>query len=65
MTAAKPEKRRLLLHLEPSLIQRSKILAVKQGTTASAVVRQALAELIERTTSERKHLAAAREGRRE
>lgn len=64
MPTAKPEKRQFLVHLEPSLIQRTKILAVTQGTTASAVVQQALTELIERISKEPKHPTAAREGRR-
>ena len=64
MPTAKPEKRQFLVHLEPSLIQRTKILAVTQGTTASAVVQQALTELIERISEEAKHPTALREGRR-
>lgn len=65
MPAAKSEKRQLPVHLEPSLIQRTKILAVKRGTTASAVVQQALKEMIERIAKEPKHPAAARQGGRE
>jgi hypothetical protein len=42
MPTAKPEKRQFLVHLEPSLIQRTKIIAVTQGTTASPVVQQSL-----------------------
>jgi hypothetical protein len=64
MPTAKPEKRQFLVHLEPSLIQRTKILAVTRGTTASAVVQQALTELIERISEEPKHPSAAREGHR-
>jgi len=65
MPAAKSEKRQFLVHLEPSLIQRTKILAVTRGTTASAVVQQALTELIERIAKEPEHPAAGREGRRQ
>ena len=65
MPPVKSEKRQFLVHLEPSLIQRTKILAVTRGTTASAVVQQALTELIERIAKESEHLAAGRQGRRQ
>jgi hypothetical protein len=65
MPTAKSEKRQFLVHLEPSLIQRTKILAVTRGTTASAVVQQALTELIERIAKEPEHPAAGRAGRRQ
>ena len=65
MPPVKSEKRQFLVHLEPSLIQRTNILAVTRGTTASAVVQQALTELIERIAKEPEHLAAGREGRRQ
>jgi hypothetical protein len=64
MPIAKPQKRQFLMHLEPSLIQRTTILAVTRGTKASAVVQQALAELIDRISEEPKCLTDAREGQR-
>jgi hypothetical protein len=63
MHAAKPQKKQFLVHLEPSLIQQTKILALMWGTTASAVVQQALTELIERIPAEPENPIAAREGR--
>jgi predicted transcriptional regulator len=65
MQSAKSEKRQFLVHLEPSLIQRTKILAVTRGTTASALVQQALIELIERIAQEPEHVAAGLEGQRQ
>jgi hypothetical protein len=65
MKLAMPEKWQCLVHLEPSLIQRTKSLAVTRGTTALAVVHQALTELIERIAKESEHLAAGRQGRRQ
>ena len=62
MAAPKAVKRQFLVHLEPSLIQRTKILAVTRGTTASAVVQQALTELINRIADEPERLTVAREG---
>jgi hypothetical protein len=64
MQSAKSEKKQFLVHLEPSLIQRTKILAVRRGTTASALVQQALTELIERIAQEPEHVAADLEGQR-
>ena len=63
MRAAKTEKRQFLVHLEPSLIQRTKILALKRGTTASAVVQQALMELIETIAEEPEQSSASGEAR--
>jgi hypothetical protein len=63
METEKFEKGQSLAHLEPSLIQRTKILAVRRGTTSSAVVQQPLTELIERIVKEPEHPAAGREGR--
>ena len=65
MQSAKSEKKQFLVHLEPSLIQRTKILAVTRGTTASALVQQALTELIERIAQEPKHVTAGLEGQRQ
>ena len=64
VTPVKTEKRQFLVHLEPSLIQRTKILAVTQGTTASAVVQQALTELIERIGKDPANLSSDQEVRR-
>jgi hypothetical protein len=63
MPAAKPDKRQFLVHLEPSLIQTTKIIAVTRGTTAPAVVQQALTELIESIPKEPQRPAFARRGR--
>lgn len=65
MSPEKTEKRQFLVHLEPSLIQRTKILAVTRGTTASALVQQALTELIERTAKETESPVNEHEGRRQ
>lgn len=63
MPAAKPEKRHFLVHFEPSFIWRTTILAVTRGMTASVVVQQALAGLIDRIAEEPEHPTASREGR--
>ena len=63
MPEAKPDKRQFLVHLEPSLTQTTKIIAVTRGTTASAVARQALKELIERIPQEDQRLTFARRSR--
>lgn len=64
MRAVRHEKRQFLVHLAPSLIERTKILAVRRGTTASALVQQALTEFIERTAEEPQRPTAPREGRK-